>query len=55
MQRLREMESDGLVVFTGNGLQVPEAARPFVRNVCMAFDLRLIRNKPKTRIFSMTI
>ncbi len=55
MQRLKEMENDGLVIFSNNGLQVPEAARPFVRNICMAFDLRLIRNKPKTRIFSMTI
>ncbi|HCQ30319.1 MAG TPA: oxygen-independent coproporphyrinogen III oxidase [Flavobacteriales bacterium] len=54
-KRLKEMENDGLVVFTKNGLMVPEKARPFVRNICMAFDLRLLRNKPKTRIFSMTI
>lgn len=55
IERLREMEQDGLVVLTSNGLKLPEHARPFVRNVCMAFDLRLIRNKPATRIFSMTI
>ena len=55
IERLREMESDGLVVFTENGLQLPEKARPFVRNVCMAFDLHLIRKQPTTRIFSMTI
>jgi oxygen-independent coproporphyrinogen-3 oxidase len=55
LERLKEMANDGLVNITENGLTVPEAARPFVRNVCMAFDLRLIRNKPKTRIFSMTI
>ncbi len=55
IERLREMEQDGLVVFHKNGLTLPEKARPFVRNVCMAFDLRLIRNQPKTRIFSMTI
>ena len=54
-KRLKEMENDGLVVFTKNGLMEPEKARPFVRNICMAFDLRLLRNKPKTRIFSMTI
>ncbi|MGB0882879.1 MAG: coproporphyrinogen III oxidase, partial [Vicingaceae bacterium] len=46
---------DGLVTITENGLSLPEKARPFVRNVCMAFDLQLIRNKPTTRIFSMTI
>lgn len=55
VQRLREMEQDGLVVIGENGLQVPLHARPFVRNVCMAFDLRLIRKQPATRIFSMTI
>jgi len=55
LKRLKEMEDDGLVVITKNGLKLPEKARPFVRNVCMAFDLRLIRDTPKTRIFSMTI
>jgi len=55
LARLKEMEADGLVKVTDNGLTLPEEARPFVRNVCMAFDLRLIRNKPTTRIFSMTI
>jgi oxygen-independent coproporphyrinogen III oxidase len=55
IERLREMEKDGLVELSETGLKVPEKARPFVRNICMAFDLRLIRNKPATRIFSMTI
>jgi len=55
IERLKEMEQDGLVTITENGLSLPEHARPFVRNVCMAFDLHLIRNKPTTRIFSMTI
>ncbi len=55
LERLTEMERDGLVEITVNGLTLPEKARPFVRNVCMAFDLQLIQNKPTTRIFSMTI
>jgi oxygen-independent coproporphyrinogen-3 oxidase len=55
IERLREMESDGLVILTENGLKLPETARPFVRNVCMAFDLHLIRKQPSTRVFSMTI
>jgi oxygen-independent coproporphyrinogen-3 oxidase len=53
--KLAEMEADGLVEVTGDRLVVPEHARPFVRNICMAFDLRLLRNAPDTRIFSMTI
>lgn len=32
-----------------------EKARPFVRNICMAFDRRLQRKKPETKLFSMTI
>ncbi|CAD7837540.1 MAG: Coproporphyrinogen III oxidase, oxygen-independent (EC 1.3.99.22) [Olavius algarvensis Gamma 3 endosymbiont] len=53
--KLEEMETDGLLRLTEQKLVVPEAARPFVRNICMAFDLRLMRNAPETRIFSMTI
>ncbi len=53
--KLEEMEADGLVELSENKLVVPEHARPFVRNICMAFDLRLLRNAPDTRIFSMTI
>ena len=55
LERLREMEADGLVIIHPNSLQVPDHARPYVRNICMAFDLHLIRNEPQTRIFSMTI
>lgn len=55
INRLDEMKKDGLLELTSNGLKVPVHARPFVRNICMAFDLRLIENKPATRLFSMTI
>jgi len=55
IERLQEMQKDGLVEFTENGIKITEKARPFVRNICMTFDLRLIRNKTTTRIFSMTI
>jgi oxygen-independent coproporphyrinogen-3 oxidase len=53
--KLAEMEADGLVEISKNKLVVPEHARPFVRNICMAFDLRLLREAPETRVFSMTI
>ena len=53
--RLKELEDDGLVLITKNGLIVPKVARAFVRNICMAFDLRLVRNKPETQLFSMTV
>lgn len=55
LQKLQEMVEDGLVVIKENTLVVPEKARPYVRNICMAFDKRLHKNKPETKLFSMTI
>lgn len=55
LKRLKEMELDGLVIIEKDGLKILENARPYVRNVCMAFDLHLTRNIPQTQIFSMTI
>ncbi|MDN3621100.1 oxygen-independent coproporphyrinogen III oxidase [Polaribacter undariae] len=54
---LGEMEQDGLVKIDvkSKSLSIPEEARPYVRNICMAFDLHLLKNKPKTQLFSMTI
>tara|TARA_R110002050_G_scaffold33846_4_gene85726 strand:- start:36068 stop:37429 length:1362 start_codon:yes stop_codon:yes gene_type:complete len=55
MDKLKEMAHDGLVEMVSNGIYVTEKGRPFVRNVCMAFDLFLHRKAPETRLFSMTI
>ncbi|QOD62312.1 oxygen-independent coproporphyrinogen III oxidase [Polaribacter haliotis] len=55
LELLVEMEKDGLVEVHKNSLSIPEKARPYVRNICMAFDLHLLENKPKTQLFSMTI
>jgi oxygen-independent coproporphyrinogen-3 oxidase len=55
IQRLDEMKKDGLIELGTDRLVVKESARMFVRNVCMAFDLRLARNQPEGKIFSMTI
>jgi oxygen-independent coproporphyrinogen-3 oxidase len=53
--QLNEMEKDGLVEFVSQGIRVTEKGKPFVRNSCMAFDLRLKRKTPDTELFSMTI
>lgn len=55
LSRLSEMEDDGLIEIGADYLKVHEVGRPFIRNVCMAFDLHLIRKAPQTRVFSMTI
>jgi oxygen-independent coproporphyrinogen-3 oxidase len=55
LERLYEMEHDGLVQITENAITVTDKGKAFVRNICMAFDLRLNRNKPETELFSMTV
>jgi oxygen-independent coproporphyrinogen-3 oxidase len=53
--QLKEMEKDGLIEINSTYIKVLEKGYPYVRNVCMAFDLLLKRKTPETRLFSMTI
>jgi oxygen-independent coproporphyrinogen-3 oxidase len=53
--KLKEFESDGLLQFGIKQIKVTEKGKPFIRNICMAFDLLLQRKKPDTQLFSMTI
>lgn len=55
VERLKEMQHDGLIEVGNNHLGVTGKGRTFVRNIAMAFDLRMIRKQPQTRIFSMTV
>ncbi|MEA1785235.1 oxygen-independent coproporphyrinogen III oxidase [Arenibacter sp. GZD96] len=55
IERLREMENDGLVTISDTLIEITPLGRPFVRNICMAFDVLLHRKAPETKIFSMTI
>lgn len=55
LQKLEEMQNDKLVELDSNFIRITEKGQPFVRNVCMAFDLRLQRKKPETQLFSMTV
>lgn len=55
LEILKEMEKDQLVTLSENSIHITPKGRAFTRNVAMAFDLRMMRNKPETRIFSMTI
>ncbi len=55
INKLEEMITDGLVTINQKELKVPEMARPFVRNICMAFDKKLHQKQPDTKLFSMTI
>ena len=55
LERLDKMKQDGLIELNMHQLKVTTKGRPFVRNVCMAFDLRLHQKVPDTRLFSMTV
>lgn len=55
LDSLKEMEADKLLHIGDQQLIVPDAGKPFIRNICMAFDLRLRRKMPETKIFSMTV
>ncbi|MFW1956045.1 oxygen-independent coproporphyrinogen III oxidase [Acinetobacter guillouiae] len=55
IQQLVEMQHDGLLNIEADRIVITEQGKPFVRNICMAFDLHLKRRKPETQIFSMTI
>ncbi len=53
--KLKEFEADGLLEMDSKSISVNEKGKPFIRNICMAFDLLLKRKKPNVQLFSMTI
>jgi len=55
LEKLKEMQEDGLVELGDNFVKITEKGRVFTRNVAMAFDLRMMRKMPETRLFSMTV
>nr|WP_100775390.1 oxygen-independent coproporphyrinogen III oxidase [Psychroflexus sp. S27] len=55
IEGLKEFKNDGLLEYTDHSVKVHDKGRVFIRNICMAFDLRLKRAKPQTKLFSMTI
>ena len=52
---LSEMEKDHLIELDPFHLIVKKSARPFIRNICMAFDARLWRNAPTSQLFSSIV
>jgi oxygen-independent coproporphyrinogen-3 oxidase len=53
-ERLAEFAADGLVQVSAQECRVTEAGRAFLRNICMAFDARLVRRSPERQLFSST-
>ncbi len=54
-EMLQEAKKDGLLKIENSSLKVMPQGKAFLRNICMAFDARLNRKAPQTRIFSQTI
>ncbi len=54
-QVLSEMVKDHLVIIEGTTLKVTDQGRPFLRNACMALDMRLRRQQPSSRVFSQSV
>ena len=42
---LKKLEADKLIIWDENGLELTELGNHFVRNICRAFDLHLLRTK----------
>jgi len=54
IEHLKEMEADGLLSISHFHLKVTTKGKPFLRNICMAFDARLWKQQPTTQLFSTT-
>ena len=53
--RLEELEKDQLITTNNNKVSITAKGRPFLRNICLAFDTRFWRKQPKGQTFSMAI
>ena len=54
-ERLEPLQCDELVKLTARTCEVTDDGRPFLRNICMAFDACLARDNSTTQLFSRTI
>ena len=55
LNQLKDLLDDNLVKLKNDTIYIPEHARPFVRNICMAFDKKLLKLKSDQKTFSLTI
>lgn len=52
---LQELLNDDLIRYDGEELEILEKGKPFLRNVCMCFDLKLNQREKREQLFSSTI
>lgn len=52
---LSELIEDGLVKLENKKIKITDKGRPFLRNACMAFDMRLRNKQPDSKVFSQAL
>lgn len=55
LEDLKEIEKDELIQTQPFSLKIQPEGKAFLRNVCMAFDARLMRKKSGVKVFSQTV
>lgn len=55
LDQLLIFEEEGLLSFDENGVTITQAGKPFVRNICAAFDPYMQNNKKSKSLFSKAI
>jgi oxygen-independent coproporphyrinogen-3 oxidase len=55
LRNLVEFKKDGLINIAPDGLMVTAKGKTFIRNICMAFDLHMMRDQPDAKLYSMTV
>jgi oxygen-independent coproporphyrinogen-3 oxidase len=55
LDRMDELEADGLIIRRPFELEVTDVGKPFIRNVCMALDARYWHKKPEGQLFSQAV
>jgi oxygen-independent coproporphyrinogen-3 oxidase len=55
LKRLQEFAKDKLIELTSNQLRVNSIGKPFIRNICSAFDVKLWAGQNEMKLFSSGI
>lgn len=55
LEKMQELEKDGIIKFIENGLVVTETGKSFLRNICLCLDAYYHKKMPDTNVFSSAV
>ena len=55
VDELNDLAADGLLTWDADGLQVSDSGKHFIRNICKAFDLKLLNSACQKKTFSQAV